>query len=73
MKLIDWLNKSGKSAKECATFLGISEPAFSAYVNGKTLPRLAVALRIVEDLTNGGVSYRDLLLVNVRRVEEDEL
>lgn len=73
MKLIDWLNKSGKSAKECAAFLGISEPAFSAYVNGKTQPRLDVAVPIVEDLTHGEVGYRDLLLVNVRRVEEDEL
>lgn len=64
MKLIDWLHQSGKSARECAEFLGISEPAFSGYVNGKTEPRLRHAVKIVEEMTNFDVRYRDLVIGN---------
>ena len=73
MKLNDWLSSRGKSAKECADFLGISEPAFSGYVTGKTQPRLDVAIKIVNDLTAGEVRYADLVLPKNRQTEEDEL
>lgn len=71
MRLIDWLQQSGRSARECAEFLGISEPAFSGYVNGKTEPRLRIAVKIVEDLTNFEVRYRDLVDGEVKTVEPD--
>jgi predicted transcriptional regulator len=73
MKLIDWLQKSGKSAAQCAEFLGISAPAFSGYVTGKTEPRLRFAVKIVEELTNHEVGYRDLIIGQVENSEVDSL
>jgi len=73
MRLIDWLQQSGKSAHECADFLGISDPAFSGYVNGKTEPRLRHAVKIVEEMTGGEVSYKDLVIGLVEPSEVDSL
>ena len=73
MRLIDWLHQSGKSARDCAEFIGISEPAFSGYVNGKTEPRLRHAVKIVEEMTDGAVGYRDLIIGAVEPTEMDSL
>lgn len=73
MRLIDWLQKSGKSAAQCAEFLGISAPAFSGYVTGKTEPRLRLAVKIVEELTDFAVTYKDLIIGQVENSEVDSL
>lgn len=61
MKLREWLDKGNTSYGGFAKKLGISAPAVSGYLTGKTMPSLPIAIKIV-GLTKGEVQYEDLLI-----------
>ena len=44
--LADYLAATGQTQEALAEALGISQPAISAYVAGRTMPRPALALRL---------------------------
>jgi len=60
MRLSEWMEKEGLSGVETAQAVGVSAAALSGYVTGQTMPRLTVAIKIVE-LTKGEVSFQDLV------------
>lgn len=67
MNLMEWVAKSGLSDSEIARRLGMQPASFCAYRNGKTQPGLETAILIVEELTQGAVTYRDLVIRTDRR------
>lgn len=60
MRLENWLASKKMAHAEFARQLGISTPALSGYITGKTEPRLPIAVKIV-GLTEGEVYFTDLL------------
>jgi len=61
MKIRQWLDQEGKTQGWMAEEIGISKPAMSANVKGKTSPSLENAVKIYQ-LTNAEVDYSDMLI-----------
>jgi len=60
MTLQEYLARNGLSQAAFARRIGVSQQAVQRYVDGKRVPKRALAKKIVE-VTGGQVTYQDLL------------
>jgi transcriptional regulator with XRE-family HTH domain len=63
--LAEYLTDTGQTQEALADALGISQPAISAYVAGRTMPRPALALRLSK---HTGVPVEALMRARVGNV-----